>query len=115
MREFEISGGVTAGFCISPACSVMIVSKKTWLRWVRALRETRSTTLKLYNVHKKLEDIRCYDRLFDQAVTDVNVIIGSPGHRVVAVDHLRPRCKSVQARISSDMSGLGEKPTPRSI
>src|ERR1700733_2774529 len=28
MREFEISGGVTAGFCISPACSVMVVSKK---------------------------------------------------------------------------------------
>ena len=95
MREFEISGGVTAGFCISPACSVMVVSKKQGYVEVSALQETRSTTLKLYNIHKKLEDIRCYVRLFNQAATDVNVIIGSPGHRVVAVDHLRPRCNSV--------------------
>ena len=40
--------------------------------------------LKLYNIHKKLEDIQCYVRLFDQTVTDVNAIMG---HRVVAVDH----------------------------
>jgi hypothetical protein len=83
------------GFCISPACSVMVMFKKTWLHCVGALRETRSTALKLYNIHEKLEDIRCYVRLFGHAVTDVNVIIGSPGHRVVAVDHLRPRCESV--------------------
>lgn len=95
IRESEISGGVMVGYYISPACSAMVVFKKTWPRWVSALRETRSTTLKLYNIHEKLEDIHCYVRLFNQAVTDVNVIIGSPGHRVVAVGHLKPRCKSV--------------------